>query len=47
MAYTPPAGDAVNYNFTSGTYTPPDGATVIFNFTTNNLVVRRRQIFQS
>jgi hypothetical protein len=32
MPYTPPAGNAVNFNFTGGTYTPPLGNNTIFNF---------------
>jgi len=31
MAYTPPAGDAVNFSFT-GSYTPPSGSAVNFLF---------------
>jgi hypothetical protein len=31
MPYTPPAGNAVNFNFT-GAYSPPTGNNVIFNF---------------
>lgn len=31
MPYTPPAGNAVNFNF-SGVYSPPAGGSVTFNF---------------
>jgi hypothetical protein len=48
MAYTPPAGNAVNFNFTTSGYGPPVPTGVNFNFTdtvvTNN---RRRQIYGS
>lgn len=40
MSYTPPANNAVNFNFT-GSYTPPAHASVNFNFTVVAAVVRR------
>lgn len=35
--YTPPAGNAVNFNFTRA-YTPPAGNTVAFNFSNGNIL---------
>lgn len=32
MPYTPPSGNAVNFNFTGTLYTVPPGASIIFNF---------------
>ena len=36
MAYTPPTGNVVNFNFT-GAYTPPAGSVVDFIITTNSV----------
>lgn len=33
MAYTPPAGNDVDLNFTTGSYSAPTGTDVDFNFT--------------
>lgn len=32
MPYSPPAGNAVVFDFTSGAYTPPTGNVVVFDF---------------
>ena len=32
MPYSPPAGNAALFNFTTGAYAPPAGAAVTFNF---------------
>jgi hypothetical protein len=33
MAYTPPAGNAVNFGFSGSAYTPPAGDAINFLFT--------------